>query len=561
MTYRTLSKGLCRGTRRNTGTKLAEAPHMNWTGSGLPSLILVFLLGACGGNAGNSGRTPGGHEAGAAGLAATSGTGGSRDGSGGTGGKMDADSGGSIAAGGRAVTTGGASSGGRNAGPTGGTLVDGGSEGEPTGGRTTSNSAGAPSGGIDTTGNAGAPSARSGGTAGEEGAAGSGTGSGLEGLAFDIQIPPRDNGSTWCQGGCDPATAWVNGGTATSLELVWGSTGRALPVTLTRNGAGWELGDALLLGSYRGDHTLCANESKLVAATFDFDDHDDDGAIDLVVTGHQVSQECSDDYGTTDESDVVLRGVLDTRSPRLIGPTNPVAPVHGISLNLDKPLVQSATCALVPEGGGTPEDLHPRVMNGYVVGFDTDAVLPLGASYTAQVVGEDLAGIGTPPSIEVATLEDFGVLVQDGFESGSTSGIMNAEIVDSFGVPSIEGDRMLRVAPGAGALLHLRRTGGETQLVMDVRKTNECAFGPQDGALEISAAVIGSAAVPSEALTLGDAPTDVTVDGSAMQVGELGTVSWTLPSGDDVLVYLRGDYYYGAGCLLVGALVDNVRLR
>ena len=246
---------------------------MSWTGWGLPSLILVFLLGACGGNAGNSGRTPGRQEAGAAGLAATSGTGGSRDSSGGTGGKMDADSGGTIAAGGRAVTTGGASSGGRNAGPTGGTLVDGGSEGEP------------------------------------------------------------------------------------------------------------------------------------------------------------------------------------------------------------------------------------------------------------------------------------------------PSGISNAEIVDSFGVPAIEGDRMLRVAPGAGALLHLRRTGGETQLVMDVRKTNECSFGPQDGALEISAAVIGNAAVPSEALTLGDAPTDVTVDGSAMQVGEVGTVSWALPSGNDVLVYLRGDYYYGAGCLLVGALVDNVRLQ
>ena len=118
---------------------------------------------------------------------------------------------------------------------------------------------------------------------------------------------------------------------------------------------------------------------------------------------------------------------------------------------------------------------------------------------------------------------------------------------------------MLRVAPGASALLHLRRTGGETQLVMDVRKTNECTVRPQDGAPEISAAVIGSAAVPSEALTLEDAPTDVTVDGSATQASELGTVSWALPSGNDVLVYLRGDYYYGAGCLLVGALVNNVR--
>jgi hypothetical protein len=38
----------------------------------------------------------------------------------------------------------------------------------------------------------------------------------------------------------------------------------------------------------------------------------------------------------------------------------------------------------------------------------------------------------------------------------------------------------------------------------------------------------------------------------------------TLPlsgEGDDVLLYVEGEYYHGAGCAAAGALIDNVRLE
>jgi hypothetical protein len=400
----------------------------------------------------------------------------------------------------------------------------------------------------------------SGGTGGTDGGNDVSVPPSLEGMAFDIEIPLNDAGYSWCQGDCTPATALVTKITDASLELVWGSTGHAGALQLTRAGARWQYDGKLLLGTVMTwDHAMCENESNLGPATFDFADHDNDGKVDLVIAGHQVSKMCSDDYTSGSESDVTLTGKPDARTAKALGPTDKIEPVHGLSIELDKPLEASAACSLVPSGGGSNVALTPTVMGSWVVGFSTTQILAPGSSFTAQITGKDFTGLGGPAAISVAIIDDYGVLAQDGFESGSPSGIYGAKVVDAWYVPAITGQRMLEVSPGTPSLLHLQRAGNEQNLVMLVRKYAACWV---DGPFELKAGVVGASVTHDSSISMGSNPTTVSLEAATIRLGELQTVTIALPeTGKDVLVYFRGDYYQGSGCSKVGAVVDDVMLK
>ena len=504
--------------------------------------LLALSLAACARTTDDDPRATGG----AAGSSEEPGTGGSAQ-NGGSDVANGATSGAPTAGGTGGRLTGG--TGGRLAGGTGGRLAGG------TGGRLAGGTGGEAGG--DTAGTAGGPS---GGAGGESGAP---IGGQLEGLAFDIEIPVSGD-YPWCVGACEPATALVTRAGADELEIVWGSTGHAEQVVLTRAESGWELDGTLVLGTEHRSHTMCTTTSTLGPATFDFADHDGDERIDLAITGSQETVQCSDDTSSTRNTDEVLTGRLDARPPVASLSTSPTEPVHGLSITLDKPLEPDATCTLVAEDTGEPIELSPRQMAGYVVGFDTDLVLPLGARYATAIEGADFAGVGSPAGIPVAIIEDFGVLAPDGFESGSAEGVLGGELVGSFGVPAIDGQTMLYAAPGETVLLHLQRSGSEESLVFDARMVDGCGsvFSMTTGpALEV--AVVGSDTIERATLGMGSGePTSVTDDFWTSLVGEVEHLEVPLPGpGVDVLVYLRGDSYAGAGCSRAGALLDSVHLE
>lgn len=387
-------------------------------------------------------------------------------------------------------------------------------------------------------------------------------GSLLQNRTFNILIPSTDAGQ-WCQGDCTPATLFIEKGTDTSLEAVWGSTGSAARITLARGDGVWELTGTLLLGKVRTwSHAMCDNETVLGPAKFRFLDLDHDNRVDVAIEGHQSSKYCSDDYSMVSEGEVALEGRRDERVPIQIGPEQGFEPVHGFGMDMDKPMEKASTAILEPQGGGESINLVPREMNGFVVGFDTTRVLPLGITYLAKITGKDFGGIGTPMDRPFQTMGEFGSLAQDGFESGSMEGIHGANIVESYGVPALQGSRMLQVPAGAQALLHLERTATESGLTMSVRKYVAC-YGMQfDGAFSLEAGLVGANGTHAGAVTLGANPTQAEVEGKTIVIGELQKVSIDLPEpGKDVLVYMKGDDYQGAGCSMVGVLLDDVKLQ
>jgi hypothetical protein len=136
--------------------------------------------------------------------------------------------------------------------------------------------------------------------------------------------------------------------------------------------------------------------------------------------------------------------------------------------------------------------------------------------------------------------------------------------VDSFGVPAIHGQRMLLVKPGQRTLLHLRRTGSEQTLVMDVRMFDDClgSFDVSDGLFDLGVGVVGADTTTSAVLGLAN-PVTVSAGGSSIMVGDPQTVTVPLSGiGEDVVVFMLGYLdMIGSGCASVGALVDDVKLQ
>ena len=378
------------------------------------------------------------------------------------------------------------------------------------------------------------------------------------GEAFDLSVPP---GSSWCVGACVPATALVTGFADGNLQLVWGRTGHATVLSLSSTNGTFALGSPVVLGEAKTwEYARCTNTSTLTSATFTFTGEGPNRT--LSIAGRVTAVRCSDDYTTSGDWDASLSGKVDQRTPIAYGPSANADPHAGLSINLDKPMAAGSTVTVTPSGSPS-FTMAARTESGYVVGFDSDMIMPLGQSFHAKFSGLDLVGMGTPSDIEWSSLSDFGVLATDGFESGSTSGISGGTVVDSYGVPALSGRKMLRVAPGVGVLLHLAAVPGAERVVLDIRVLNECSAGtgPSQVGIAAKVGVMGSAGAEETTVSIGNT-TSTTVATGSSRVGELTSLTLPLPTGaGDVLVQLLGANYVGAGCMRIGALVDNVRLQ
>ncbi|HQP36528.1 MAG TPA: hypothetical protein PLI95_15170, partial [Polyangiaceae bacterium] len=111
-------------------------------------------------------------------------------------------------------------------------------------------------------------------------------------------------------------------------------------------------------------------------------------------------------------------------------------------------------------------------------------------------------------------------------------------------------------------LLRLQRSLDEKKLVMAARKYVACFGWMNDGPLQLEAAVQTANETHSGSVPMGATPAQMEVDGTKIAVGELQQVTIELPeTGKDVFVYVKGDDYMGAGCSMVGALLDDIRLQ
>jgi hypothetical protein len=345
------------------------------------------------------------------------------------------------------------------------------------------------------------------------------------------------------------------------VQLVWGRKGHATVLSLSSTNGTFALGSPVVLGeSKTSQYSRCTDTSTLTSATFTFAGEGTNRT--LAIAGRVTAVRCSDDYTTSADSDLSLVGKADHRTPIAYGPSANADPYAGLSINLDKPMAAEATVT-VKSSGGPSFTMAARTESGYVVGFDSDMIMPVGQSFHATFSGLDLAGVGTPADIEWSSLSDFGVLATDGFESSSTRGISGGTVVDSYGVPAISGQQMLRVAPGVSTLLHLAAMPGAGRVLLDIRVVNECpaGTGPSQVGIAVKVGVMGAGRAEETGASLGNT-TSTTVGTGSIRVGELTSLAVPLPTGaGDVLVQFLGASYMGAGCMRIGALVDNVRLE
>ncbi len=412
-------------------------------------------------------------------------------------------------------------------------------------------------------GAAGDSAGGTGGTNGVAGGAGQSEPSSLLGKAFDLTVPKSVSAGIaddhWCAGPCAPAAVLVTGVLGQQLQVVWGTLGHATEVTLSKAGGEWALQVPLQLGEeLTWEYAMCADNTQLTSATFAFTGEGAGAA--LSIDGAFTSKYCSDDYTTGYVGQVTLTGAVDRRSPIAYGPSDGVSPMPPVSIALDKPLEPAAT-ATARLATGEAVSLTPRLEAGYVVGFDSEQVFPLGARVTVDFTGDDYARVGSPSAVSWTTAEDFGLLTTDGFESGTTFGIRDATVVTQYGLPALSGQRMLHVAAGDAALLHLAALPGARTLELDAQAINECPWETTTGAVSVTVGRVGSSERAVQSVGL-ETSVETSVDGTAMWFGPVTHLSVPLPSGDgDVLVQFLGPYYYGAGCLRVGALVDDLSLQ
>ena len=383
------------------------------------------------------------------------------------------------------------------------------------------------------------------------------------GAAFDLQpISSNDDGSDVCQGACSPGTFLLTQVTDTTVEAIWAVRNQTIPASLTRSGDAWNLKTPVSIRMGTSFHRKCESALIIDTATFDLGHADAEGGLGLLMTGNATFRNCSDDYQNEVPHEVTMQGVPDARGATATWNGTLGFHLENGSIALSKPLEASAKATLVPSAGGDPIPAIPQLENGLVIGFGVDRLLPLGAEYVVQFEGKDFAGLAPPAPLTVSGFEDFGILAQDGFESGSAAGFVGAEVVESFGIPALHGQRMLHVPPGgSGALLRLQRTGSEKNLVMDLRRLNECKYAPgSQEYFKIAYAVIGVDGVIAG--NVAHSGTVVELSGQLGYASELQAISLPIASGGtDVIVYMFGDPYSGISCARSGALVDDVRLE
>lgn len=388
----------------------------------------------------------------------------------------------------------------------------------------------------------------------------------LAGLAFDLSIPESSpTGNSWCLGACRPATMVVTAATAPTLQGVWGRTGYAQPFSLTRTGGRWTLDHPILLGTHDEPHAMCPHQSELRSATFTFTRRSGENDVRLTIDGNQRSQNCADDYEMDYEFDLVITGEPDRRPATVATSSRVQDSLEDVVVELDKPLAEGASAYLEPLQGGPILPLEPIANDGWIVGFSTSKVFPIPSTYLMHFTGFDMGGVGTPSPVEIRTLNDFGVLPQDGFESGQMVGIrwdasfQSPAIVDSYvdAIDAISGERMLIIPRGVRTMMRLQRAPEHTGVSMNLRIVNNCPASYPIGSVRVTWAVMGSDHREVQSVTALE--TSVWEVPYTFEAGEVQRLELPLTgSGDSVLVALKGDSYEGAGCRSVTTLVDDV---
>jgi len=389
----------------------------------------------------------------------------------------------------------------------------------------------------------------------------------LLGTTFDLSLPPNPDANQWCLGRCGPAVLLVGPSDETRAKLLWGRSGHATWIGITRGPKGWTLDDPFLLGSEDEEWDMCLDRTEVRTATFAFH-RDTDGNPRVTIQAHEFTERCSDDTSSSTSSDVEIEGGPDDRLSALAS-KRVVEPLAKVWLPMDKPLEPAASARLTP-AAGPALNLAPVAMADVVVGFETNHVLPLGSLWTLSFEGVDVGSVGTPTDVPIQVVKDFGVLAPDGFETGSMDGVywhpheyQSPSVVTDYAegeVGPIAGTRMLQIPAGLRTVLRVKRLPEHTGVSMDVRAVNECGSVLDFGALDVTWAVVGT----SERQVHHVVPTEVQplphgYAGRDAGVSEVQRLWLPLTgSGEDVLIAIEGDGYKGSGCSSVLALVDEV---
>lgn len=391
----------------------------------------------------------------------------------------------------------------------------------------------------------------------------------LQGLGFDLSVE-SNSGQDACTFDCARPTLYLEKATEASIEFIYGVPGRLERGTLVADGDAFKLESPLSLSKDPYDAGFaCSSYADLSSGTFDFSDHDGDGKIDLVLTGAYGGMACGDDYEFAFDGTLTMKGSPDTTAPsvRSYFSSRPLDPIDLVTW---EPLRSGATASLeAPSGTSIP--LVPKLVDGFVMGFESDVILALGASHAIQLDGVDLVGQGPAAQDPLTTMSDPGILPEDGFESGTLLGVSHddsalvpAIVGDYFGVPVPNGQAALHA--GFVTYMHLARKSGATRIVMNVRKIVESCGDPtqSEPSLVFTAGVVGTSARVEKSVSLGSGTTSVATSADCTAaVSDVQSIEIPVnePGSDVILVIECGSAGYFGAFNDAQAIIDDVRME
>jgi hypothetical protein len=350
------------------------------------------------------------------------------------------------------------------------------------------------------------------------------------------------------------------------LSALMGAAGRAVALPLQRtsgssaNATSTDGVSLMLVGAPSSVLGLDFHSLTLIAS-----DQNGDGIADRIdgTADAQLDISCGDcSYG--EAVALILTGQPDATPPRLSVPTVPVNPLDGLDFAVSEPL-ESVKLALA----GTSNiaiDTPAIAADGrrtWLVDFPLQQVLPFSGHWQVTGSGQDFAShpLNLGGSV-VTTLDDPGVLAQDGFEGTLNAALAgDAAVVGvASGLPIPNGKQALLLPPNSSTTLHLVRLPTQHQLTATVVVlTNDAYNGSLYGAFE--AGVVGA----TERATLQwpysemDRPTS---SAAWPHAGPAVTASASLgDGGTDVVIRLAPSSCMGPCGPGAALLIDDVHIQ
>ena len=350
------------------------------------------------------------------------------------------------------------------------------------------------------------------------------------------------------------------------LSAIMGAAGRAVALPLQRtsgssaNATSTDGVSLMLVGAPNSVLGLNFHSLTLTAS-----DQNGDGIADRIdgTADAQLDITCGD-CTYNDDVALTLTGQPDSAPPRLNVPTVPVNPLDALTFAVSEPL-ESVKLALAGTSNiaiDTPS-IAADGSRTWLVDFPIPQVLPFSGRWQVTGSGQDFASHPLNLSGAVlTTLDDPGVLAQDGFEGTLNATLAgDAEVVGvASGLPIPNGKQALLVPPNSSATLHLVRLPSQHQLTATVvALTNDTYNGSPYGAFE--AGVVGG----TERATLQwpysamDRPTS---SAAWAQAGTAVTASASLGGGGtDVVIRLAPSSCMGPCAPGAALLIDDVQIQ